>query len=127
MTEQTKELKVYFQSVGVLRGQYLPSEADITIGTLITTRGIFPANLMPSLGKFIEDYPSATTERLRYICWLKGVDTKPYYMLKLKRVNKFGPSWLRRSGRFRVQGLVEKVNQNEVTAVIIDLARMRSR
>lgn len=118
MTEQETRSEFYFQSVGGLTGQYLPSGDDIAVGTLITSRGIFPANLMPYTQRFIEHSSWVTTKRVKYICWLNQIDTEPYFLLKLVKTLKTYPDWLPESGWFNIRGLVEQVSGKEVVLLV---------
>ena len=118
MTEQVEKSEFYFQSVGGLTGQYLPSSEDIAVGTLITSRGLFPANLVPYTKKFIENFPKATTKRFKYICWLKQWDTEPYYLFTLLKSPKKYPDWVIESGCFKLRGLIESVTAKEVVLLV---------
>lgn len=118
MTEQETRSEFYFQSIGGLTGQYLPSGDDITVGSLITSRGLFPANLDPYTQRFIENDPQATERRIKYICWLKEWSSEPYFLFTLvKRVWKY-PDWLPESGWFKIRGLVEQVSGKEVVLLV---------
>ena len=118
MAEKLEKSEFYFQSVGGLTGQYLPSENDITVGTLMTSRGLFPANLRPNMKKFIENDSSTTTRHFKYICWLKQVETEPYYLLTLVKSPEKYPDWVIESGCFKFQGLIESVTVKEVVLLV---------
>ena len=118
MTEPTEESEFYFQSIGALTGQYFPSEDDLAVGTLMSELGIFPANLRPSVQNFIENCPWVLTRSVRYLCWLKQIDTEPYYLLTLMKCPKKYPDWVQGSGWFNLQGLIEEVRVKEIVLLV---------
>ncbi len=118
MTEQVEKSEFYFQSVGGLTGQYLPSEEDITVGTLMTSRGLFPANLDPYTKRFIENFPKAIEKRIKYICWLKQWSSEPYFLFTLVKTPKKYPDWIQESGYFKLRGLIEQVTGKEVLLLV---------
>ncbi len=114
MTEHVDISKLYFQNVGGLTGKYLPSAEDETVGTLITSHGLFPVHLNLSIQNFFETFPWAKKKPFQYLCWLKPLNTEPYYTFRLTKAVKYYPDWLKESGWFKLQGVIESVAGKQI-------------
>ncbi|NJL52922.1 MAG: hypothetical protein HC930_13215 [Hydrococcus sp. SU_1_0] len=104
--------KIAFQSIGGVEGIYLPSQEDSEYGTLITDYGVFPAEVSK---RIIKKFPKITGQtiseangetRLKYLTWLIGIESAPYYRLDLRSIHNEFPEWIKGDNWFYLQGIV---------------------
>ena len=104
--------KIAFQSIGGVEGIYLPSREDPEYGTLLTDYGVFPAEVSKRIikkfskitGLTISEANGAT--RLKYLTWLIGIESAPYYRLDLRSIHNEFPEWIKGDNWFYLQGIV---------------------
>ena len=113
--------KIGFQSTGGVEGLYLPSEQDLTEGTLLTDHGMLPATISPQIVKgfqrskpFDKKYTFLLKKRSLYVCWLLGEEKPPYYSLNLRTLRKEFPHWIPHSNWFYLQGVIAARSREEV-------------
>ena len=103
--------KIAFQSIGGIEGVYLPSKKDSEYGTLLTDYGIFPAEVSK---RIIKKFPKITGHpiseansgtRLKYLTWLIGTESAPFYRLDLRSIHDEFPPWIRGDNWFYLQGI----------------------
>lgn len=104
--------KIAFQSIGGVEGIYLPSQEDSEYGTLLTDYGVFPAEVSKRIiKKFSKITGSSISEanggtRLKYLTWLIGIESAPYYRLDLRSIHDEFPEWIKGDNWFYLQGIV---------------------
>lgn len=104
--------KIAFQSIGGVEGIYLPSQENSEYGTLLTDYGVFPAEVSK---RIIKKFPKITGSpiseansgtRLKYLTWLIGIESAPYYRLDLRSIHNEFPEWIKGDNWFYLQGIV---------------------
>lgn len=122
--------ELYFRSVGLIRGTYLPSNEDMYQGTLLTEQGIFPAELKQSVINFFNRDTARRKRRKKsgkpaiakennFICWIAGINSSPYYRFQLigwngKNLNNEINNLLPEPNTFITRGIVIKRDRSEV-------------
>lgn len=104
--------KIAFQSIGGIEGVYLPSQENPEYGTILTDYGIFPAEVSKRIiKKFpkITDHPISEANngtRFKYLAWLMGIESAPFYRLDLRSIHHKFPEWIKGDNWFYLQGIV---------------------
>ena len=106
--------KIAFQSIGGVEGIYLPSNDDSEYGTLLTNYGVFPAEVSK---RIIKKFPKVTghkiseaksQKRLKYLAWLIGTESEPFYRLDLRSIHDEFPEWIKKDNWFYLQGIIQE-------------------
>ncbi|MDJ0592324.1 MAG: hypothetical protein QNJ72_20410 [Pleurocapsa sp. MO_226.B13] len=119
--------KIAFQSIGGVEGIYLPSQDHLKYGTLLTDYGVFPAETSKQVRRTFPRFAghdlseSGQQTRLRFIAWLKGHQTSPFYSLDLRSIHDKFPYWIEGDNWFYLQGIV-----HERTPKIVSLRMQRN-
>ena len=114
--------KIAFQSIGGIEGVYLPSKEDPEYGTLLTDYGIFPAEVSKRIIKKFsqvtgcEISETKSQKRLKYLTWLMGIESAPYYRLDLRSIHipEF-PEWIEGDNWFYLQGIIAERTREVVS------------
>lgn len=104
--------KIAFQSIGGIEGIYLPSQENPKIGTLLSDYGVFPAETSKQVRRTYSRFTghdlskSEKQTRLRFIAWVKGHETSPFYSLDLRSIHDKFPYWIKGENWFYLQGII---------------------
>ena len=104
--------KIAFQSIGGIEGIYLPSREDPKVGTLLTDYGVFPAETSKQVRRTYSRFTghnlseASGQTRLKYVAWVIGIESAPYYRLDLRLLKKEFPEWIGGENWFYLQGIV---------------------
>ena len=113
--------KIAFQSIGGVEGIYLPSQEDPEYGTLLTDYGVWPTEVSK---RIIKKFPKFTGHpiseassqtRLKFIAWVIGIESAPYYRLDLRSIHDRFPDWIESENWFYLQGIVNERNSGKVS------------
>lgn len=114
---------IFFRSLGILRGKYLPSDDDSSQGIFMTEHGIFPTTCRQDLLRFLTknknldpDFRKGFRQRQQFLAYLYGLDEPPYYHFSL--IDRFGttklPPPFLETNSFLSQGIVTERTSEEV-------------
>ena len=104
--------KIAFQSIGGVEGIYLPSQENPKDGTLLSDYGVFPAETSKQVRRTYSRFTGHNLSkangqrRLKYIAWVIGIESAPYYRLDLRLLKKEFPEWIGGENWFYLQGIV---------------------
>ena len=104
--------KIAVQSIGGIEGIYLPSREDPKVGTLLTDYGVFPAETSKQVRRTYSRFTghnlseASGQTRLKYVAWVIGIESAPYYRLDLRLLRKEFPEWIEGENWFYLQGIV---------------------
>ena len=88
---------IFYRSIGIIKGLYLPSNENLNNGSLLTEQGLFPATLKEDLALFLNKKQgkkgTAKTKtkiekQHNFVGWLSGLPEAPYYQFYL--INRIG-------------------------------------
>ena len=120
--------KIAFQSIGGVEGIYLPSQENSKVGTLLTDYGVFPAEVSKRIVRkfsLITGHPiskSNSSTRLKYVAWVIGIESAPYYRLDLRSIHDEFAEWIEGGDNwFYLQGIVA-----ERTPEVVSLRMQRN-
>lgn len=106
--------KIAFQSIGGVEGIYLPSKENPKYGSLLTDYGIFPTETSKQVRRTFSRFAGhpiseANGEtRLKFIAWVKGTESSPFYSLDLRSIHNSFPEWIEGNNWFYLQGIVRE-------------------
>lgn len=115
---------IFYRSIGLIEGLYLPSEDDSAQGILMTDEGLFPTTVSERLLKFLTKEPKKKRAKKpfevkhQFTCWVSGTPEAPYYQFHLIgrkgiTVKKF-PKLLPHNNIFVSQGVVKERSREKI-------------
>ena len=112
--------KIAFQSIGGVKGIYLPSQENPKYGSLLTDYGIFPAEVSKRIRqKFpkIAGHPleEKSERRFKFITWVMGTEEPPYYRFDLRLIYLEFPEWVKHDNWFIIQGIIAERTSERVS------------